>query len=155
MANTRNELHDARSMAIAGVCIFLAPTGFFPAQASSIDGIYAFGDSLTDVGNVYAATGGVTPAAAYWVDSTSGALNDIEIRGGTVLTTAGGAVLPVGFVCRAPVTPGSFAIPPSILMALPAGTGTLSVAHIFNAIYPANGPLDLFQRPAAWWSLRT
>jgi hypothetical protein len=49
MANTRNELHDARSMAIAGVCIFLAPTGFFPAQASSIDGIYAFGDSLTDV----------------------------------------------------------------------------------------------------------
>ncbi|HEY6344369.1 MAG TPA: hypothetical protein VIY49_22985 [Bryobacteraceae bacterium] len=80
-----------------------------------------------------------------WVDPTSGPLSDIEIRGGTVMTTPGGATVPVGFVCHAPVTAGSFAIPPSILMALPAGTGTLSVAHIFNAIYPANGPFDLFQ----------
>jgi uncharacterized protein (TIGR03437 family) len=79
-----------------------------------------------------------------WVDSTSGPLNDIEIRGG-LTTTAGGTTVPVGFVCHAPVTAGSFAIPPSILMALPAGSGTLSVAHIFSAIYPANGPFDLFQ----------
>jgi len=83
-------------------------------------------------------------AVLTWADSTSGELNDIEIRGGLVTNTAGGAI-PVGFVCHAPVTAGSFAIPPSILMALPAGSGTLSVAHLFNALYPANGPFDLFQ----------
>ena len=60
MTNTKNELHEAR-IAIAGVCIFLALAGFFPAQAD----IYAFGDSLTDVGNVYTATGGAAPAAPY------------------------------------------------------------------------------------------
>ncbi|HEY1756485.1 MAG TPA: hypothetical protein VGG72_13880 [Bryobacteraceae bacterium] len=80
-----------------------------------------------------------------WVDQTSGPLNDIEIRGGLETTTAGGTTVPVAFVCHAPVTAGSFTIPPSILMALPAGTGTLSVAHLFSALYPANGPFDLFQ----------
>jgi uncharacterized protein (TIGR03437 family) len=79
-----------------------------------------------------------------WVDPTSGPLNDIEIRGG-LTTTVGGTTVPVAFVCHAPVTAGSFAIPPSILMALPAGTGMLSVAHLFSALYPANGPFDLFQ----------
>ncbi len=80
-----------------------------------------------------------------WVDPTSGPLNDIEIRGGSETTTAGGPTVPVGFVCHAPVTAGSFTIPPSILMALPAGAGTLNVAHLFSALYPSNGPLDLFQ----------
>ena len=73
MTNTKNEFHDARGIrykstavgAIAGVCLFLAMAGFFPAKASSIDGIYAFGDSLTDVGNIYAATAGATPGAPY------------------------------------------------------------------------------------------
>ena len=62
MTNTKSELREARSIAIARVCIFLALAGFFPAQAGSIDGIYAFGDSLTDVGNIYTATGGAAPA---------------------------------------------------------------------------------------------
>ena len=30
-------------------------------------------------------------------------------------------------------------------MALPAGSGTLNVAHLFSALYPANGPFDLFE----------
>jgi phospholipase/lecithinase/hemolysin len=34
-------------------------------QASSIDAIYAFGDSLSDVGNAYIATGGAEPGAPY------------------------------------------------------------------------------------------
>jgi hypothetical protein len=68
----------------------------------------------------------------------------VEIRGASLLTQ-GGSTLPVAFVCHAPVTAGSFAIPPSILMALPAGSGTLSVADLFNALYPANNPFDLFQ----------
>ncbi len=36
-----------------------------PLHAAPYSAIYAFGDSLSDVGNVYAATGGVTPAAPY------------------------------------------------------------------------------------------
>ena len=35
------------------------------AQAGSFSGIYAFGDSLSDVGNVFAATGGARPAPPY------------------------------------------------------------------------------------------
>lgn len=38
---------------------------FCVAKAGSFDAIYAFGDSLTDVGNIYAATGGLAPAAPY------------------------------------------------------------------------------------------
>lgn len=35
------------------------------AGAASVDAIYAFGDSLSDVGNIYAATGGTIPAPPY------------------------------------------------------------------------------------------
>ena len=35
------------------------------SQASSFDAIYAFGDSLSDVGNIFTASGGVAPAAPY------------------------------------------------------------------------------------------
>ncbi len=34
-------------------------------QATSFSTIYAFGDSLTDAGNVYTATGGTIPRAPY------------------------------------------------------------------------------------------
>ena len=44
----------------------LAVIGSFAVlQAAPIDAIYAFGDSLTDVGNIYAASGGTTPVAPY------------------------------------------------------------------------------------------
>lgn len=51
----------------------IAPTVFFlcvgallpSAKAGSIDAIYAFGDSLTDVGNAAIATSGAEPAAPY------------------------------------------------------------------------------------------
>jgi outer membrane lipase/esterase len=40
--------------------------GLLPsARASTIDAIYAFGDSLSDVGNVYAASGDMIPGAPY------------------------------------------------------------------------------------------
>ncbi len=46
--------------------VALAIGGLLPAaRASSFDAIYAFGDSLSDVGNVYAATGGAEPGAPY------------------------------------------------------------------------------------------
>jgi phospholipase/lecithinase/hemolysin len=44
----------------------LATGGLSPTlRASSIDAIYAFGDSLSDVGNIYASSGGVIPGAPY------------------------------------------------------------------------------------------
>ncbi len=46
--------------------IGLAIGGFLPAaSAGTIDAIYAFGDSLSDVGNVFIATGGAEPAPPY------------------------------------------------------------------------------------------
>src|ERR1700733_9552783 len=57
MTNTKSEL--------LCLCIFLALAGFFPARAGPIDAIYAFGDSLSDVGNIFVATGGAAPAAPY------------------------------------------------------------------------------------------
>ncbi len=46
--------------------VLLAGTGFMcTLQASSIDAIYAFGDSLSDVGNAYIATGGSEPGTPY------------------------------------------------------------------------------------------
>lgn len=50
-----------RLFALAAVC--LAWTA--PAQAGPFGALYAFGDSLTDVGNAYAATFGRVPAAPY------------------------------------------------------------------------------------------
>lgn len=40
------------------------------AQAAAYSGLYAFGDSLTDIGNVYTATGGLVPTPAYYTDGT-------------------------------------------------------------------------------------
>ena len=48
------------------IAALLAPAlAAAPAQAGSFSGIYAFGDSLSDVGNVFAATGGARPAPPY------------------------------------------------------------------------------------------
>jgi phospholipase/lecithinase/hemolysin len=78
--------------------IALAIGGFLPsARASTIDAIYAFGDSLSDVGNVYAASGGVIPGAPYvngqfsngpvWVQDLASALGlaplSASLGGGT------------------------------------------------------------------------
>jgi phospholipase/lecithinase/hemolysin len=48
------------------ILIALFIGGFLPAaRGSSISTIYAFGDSLSDVGNVFALTGGTIPGAPY------------------------------------------------------------------------------------------
>jgi phospholipase/lecithinase/hemolysin len=48
------------------ICVLLACAGIFGLsnlQAGQIDAIYSFGDSLSDVGNAYAATLGTTPGS--------------------------------------------------------------------------------------------
>jgi phospholipase/lecithinase/hemolysin len=47
------------------VLALTASSFFSSAQAGKIDAIDAFGDSLSDVGNIYALTGGATPASPY------------------------------------------------------------------------------------------
>jgi phospholipase/lecithinase/hemolysin len=50
----------------ACILLALAASGFLTnAQAGTIDAIDAFGDSLSDVGNIFALTGGAEPAAPY------------------------------------------------------------------------------------------
>ncbi len=47
------------------IAILFAAMGAPGAHASSIDVIYAFGDSLSDTGNAYVGTGGLVPASPY------------------------------------------------------------------------------------------
>jgi len=51
----------------AGLAVLTLAVGgsFAILQAAPIDAIYVFGDSLTDVGNIYTVTGGTTPGAPY------------------------------------------------------------------------------------------
>ena len=48
-----------------GAAIVAASLGCGAAQASSYSTIYSFGDSLSDVGNIFAATGGAIPAPSF------------------------------------------------------------------------------------------
>lgn len=51
----------------AGVLVFAtAAMGAAPALAGPYSSLYVFGDSLSDTGNVYAATGGTVPVAPYF-----------------------------------------------------------------------------------------
>lgn len=70
---------------LAGLAsITLALLGAAPAQAGPYSAMYVFGDSLSDTGNVFAATGGTIPAPPYysgrftngpnWVDDIAGFL---------------------------------------------------------------------------------
>ena len=49
-----------------------------PAAAGAYSAIYAFGDSLSDVGNVYIATSGAEPASPYFFGEFSNGPNWIE-----------------------------------------------------------------------------
>lgn len=46
--------------------ILVAGLAAVSTSASAFDKIWVFGDSLSDTGNVFAATGGANPAAPYW-----------------------------------------------------------------------------------------
>jgi len=92
--------------AVAALCIFASC-----ASASGIDAIYAFGDSLTDVGNIYAATGGAIPALPYangqfsngpvWVQDVAAGLGlpalTPSLLGGTDYAYGSGETAPEAF----------------------------------------------------------
>lgn len=60
-----------RKWFVSRVATVAAIAAFAPAQASNIDSIVFFGDSLSDTGNIWYATGGFPPAPYY--QGTSGA----------------------------------------------------------------------------------
>jgi phospholipase/lecithinase/hemolysin len=53
-------IHDVSAGAVAALCFALSPIA-----AHAYSAFYVFGDSLSDVGNVFAATGGAEPASPY------------------------------------------------------------------------------------------
>jgi phospholipase/lecithinase/hemolysin len=62
---TKTRLSISISQATSLLALLLAPGLCSAIQADAIDDIYAFGDSLSDVGNIYQITGGATPGPPY------------------------------------------------------------------------------------------
>jgi MYXO-CTERM domain-containing protein len=99
--------------------IALAMGGILPsARAGAIDAIYSFGDSLSDVGNVYALTGGTEPGAPYvngqfsngpvWVQDLAAALGlsplTPSLLGGTDYAYGAAETGPTSFNTSNPAT---------------------------------------------------
>lgn len=85
--------------------LFLAISIAAHASQPAFDAIYVFGDSYSDVGNIFIATGGLTPAAPYyqgrfsngpiWVDHLAGAYGltlKPSLAGGTDYAVGGAEV---------------------------------------------------------------
>jgi uncharacterized protein (TIGR03437 family) len=71
-------------------------------------------------------SGGVT---VNWSGGASGSYVSIT---GSSTSTIGGKAVSVGFTCIAPVAAGQFTVPPSVLLSLPAGNGSLDVGDYAN-----------------------
>ncbi len=99
--------------------IALVVGGFLPSvRAGSIDAIYAFGDSLSDVGNVFTATGGTIPGPPYvngqfsngpvWLQGLATGLGlaplTPSLLGGTDYAFGGGETGPTSFNTSNPAT---------------------------------------------------
>ena len=74
-----------------------------------------------------------------WSGGQSGTI--VTISGGSTATINGKSVT-VSFTCQAPIAQGQFTVPVSVLLALPAGNGSLSVSDFFYQTFSASG-LDL------------
>ncbi len=75
-----------------------------------------------------------------WTGGANGSY--VNITGGSS-ATVNGKTVSFGFTCLAPVSAGQFTVPPAVLLALPAGNGSLSVGDYTNVqLFNASG-LDL------------
>ena len=118
------------------------PTGFVPAAggtftftatgASGAGGVGSFTQGLsapaplawTNAGSA----GTVTRSQGVTVDWTGGGNGFVEISGGSIATSASGT-FDASFTCNAAASAGTFTVPPSVLLALPVGSGSLSVGN--------------------------
>lgn len=109
----------------ARVLVWLAlgcAAGATPAVASPFTGLYVFGDSLSDVGNVFLATSGATPGQPYfagrfsngpnWVDDLSARLGLGSIRPSLV---GGGTDFAFGGAVTGPAVLGATTAVPNIV----------------------------------------
>lgn len=131
------------------------PTAFIPTGGGSFT--FDNGSGGPDVGHFNATL--TLPLPFSWTNAAS--ISTISRAQGVNVTWSGGAPgtyvgisgvssatvngrsLSVSFSCQAPVSAGQFTVPPPVLLALPAGTGTLDVGNYSNIkTFTATG-LDL------------
>lgn len=85
----------------------------------------------------------VNRAQGVTVNWTGGAAGTYVQINGSSTSTIGGSITSVSFTCNAPVSAGTFTVPPPVLLALPAGSGDLEVSNSTNPqTFTASG-LDL------------
>jgi phospholipase/lecithinase/hemolysin len=132
-------MHPLQFPTRAAACVLAFGLAASPAMAGAYSALYAFGDSLSDVGNAFVATGGQQPAPPYvdgrfsngpiWVDDVTAALGLAPLQpsllGGTDYAV-GGAI--TGTTPAASPGPGD----------LPWQLGQFSAAH------PAADPAALY-----------
>jgi len=76
--------------------------------------------------------GTVTRASGVTVDWTGGASGTYAVISGSSVSSS--SVFSASFVCDAPVSAGTFTVPPAVLLALPAGSGSLQVSNYTNPV---------------------
>lgn len=132
----------AASPTIVGVYGDDLPAGFVPSSGISLTFNGAGGK---DVGSfstvvtfptplVWTNRNSITPvmrAQGVTVNWTGGSGTYVSIIGSSS-ASIGGQIVSLGFVCTAPVGAGTFTVPPSVLLAMPQGNGTLIVQNLSN-----------------------
>jgi len=83
--------------------------------------------------------GTVSRASGLTVNWTGGASNTFVQIYGYAASTGFSA----SFVCNVPVSPGTYTVPPAVLLALPAGSGALSVSNYTNPQFFSSTPSGL------------
>jgi uncharacterized protein (TIGR03437 family) len=127
---------------VVGLSVAQLTSGFIPttggsftfrgtggANVGSLSVTLTFPNPLLNWTN-QAAGATVTRAQGATVTWTGGAANSYVLIGGSSSGTVAGQLVNAGFSCFAPVSAGQFVIPFSILLQLPAGTGTLTVENL-------------------------
>ena len=130
-------------LSLGGQQIYTAssvPTNFIPASGGPFT--YDNGSGGADVGHFN--TTSTFPANFTWtnpsvvspIDRTQGVTVTwsggtpgvtVEIDGSASATNVAGKTVTGSFTCQAPLSAGTFTVPPPVLLALPAGSGTLSL----------------------------
>jgi uncharacterized protein (TIGR03437 family) len=121
---------------ILGESFAQLPAGFFPASGGTFTfkgsggsqvGAFTTSVSYTNplVWTNSSAITAVNRASGQSINWTGGAPASFVYIGGTSSSSTASA----SFVCYAPVSAGSFTVPPYVLLALPAGNGTLGVTN--------------------------
>jgi hypothetical protein len=118
------------------------PGGFVPAAggtftftatgASGANGLAGFTQGLSApaplVWSNAGSAGTVTRSQGVTVDWTGGGDGFVQISGGSIATSASGT-FDASFTCNAAASAGTFTVPASVLLALPVGSGSLSVGN--------------------------